>query len=185
MRPKFLRLRKLLIGSLAALIVLDLGLFVYSMRLSSDTRIPQSELRERAKQLQLLKADVSRAMEIEKSTPTTKEDCERFEKALPPLSGGYSTISSELEEVSQKAGLQIGSLSFHPKEDAERGVTEITIDASVNGSYKSVVDFLDGLQRSKNRYVVDDLSLAVDSGQNKAGELRVNLHVRSYFRAVA
>lgn len=184
MRPEFQRRKKIIIGTLAILLVVDGGLAIYSARLASVT--PQPEVAGRSRELQLLKADVSRGLEIEKSMPVTKADCERFENALPPAGAGYSAISAELQEVGQKSGLQIGSLSFRPKEIAERGVTEVTVDASVNGDYKNVVQFLDGLQHSKNHYIIDDLNLGVDAGaQNRVGELRVNLHLRSYFRAGA
>ncbi len=186
MRPHFRRRKNILVATLAGLLAADAGLALYSVRMASETKSPQQQLNAQTAQLRLLRADVKRAREIEQDMPKTKKDCERFESSLPRASGGYSALSEELETVSRKAGLQIVSLNFHPKEIAERGITEVSVDATVNGDYQNVVLFLNGLQRSPNYYIVDDLTLVTSTGgEPSAGELKVNLHLRSYFKAGA
>jgi len=186
MRRDFKRQKAIILGVLAALVLGDIAMAAYSVRMASSTVSPQHEIATQTALLKLLAADVSRAREIQQAMPTTKADCERFENSLPSAGTGYSVISAELEDVSRKAGLQIASLSFHPKELAGNGITEVALDASVSGNYKSVVEFLNGLQRSKNHYIVDDLSLANDrSAQGGSADVRVDLHLRSYFRAGA
>jgi len=62
-------------------------------------------------------------------------------------------------------------------------MTEVAIDATVTGDYKSVVGFLNGLQRSSNLYQVDSLSLASENAnQASANVIKVALHLRTYFR---
>jgi hypothetical protein len=185
-RRDFKQKKAIILGTLAILVVGDIAMAVYSIRMASSTVSPQHEIATQTALLKLLAADVKRAREIQQAMPTTKADCERFENSLPPGGSGYSVISAELEDVSRKAGLQIASLSFHPKQLAGNGITEVVLDASVSGNYKSVVEFLNGLQRSKNHYIVDDLSLANDrGGQGGSADVRVDLHLRSYFRAAA
>jgi Tfp pilus assembly protein PilO len=186
MRPQFRRRKIILVATLAGLLAADAGLAVYSVRTASETKSPQQQLDAQSAQLRLLRADVKRAHEIEQDMPKTRADCERFESSLPRASGGYSALSAELESVSRKAGLQIAALNFHPKEIVEHGVTEVTVDATVNGDYQNVVQFLNGLQRSPNYYIVDDLTLVTSTGGAPSGaELKVNLHLRSYFKAGA
>ncbi len=186
MRRDFQQKKAIILGTLAILVVGDIVMAAYSIRMASSTVPPQQEIAKQTALLKLLTADVKRARDIQQAMPTTKADCERFENSLPPAGSGYSVISAELEDVSRKAGLQIASLSFHPKELAGNGITEVVLDASVSGNYKSVVQFLNGLQRSKNHYIVDDLSLANErSGQGGSADVRVNLHLRSYFRTAA
>ena len=61
-------------------------------------------------------------------------------------------------------------------------LTEVLIDATINGDYKSVIRFLNGLQRSTN-YQVDNLTLATDNtNQGASGVIKVSLHLRTYFR---
>jgi hypothetical protein len=60
-------------------------------------------------------------------------------------------------------------------------LTEVDVTATVNGDYPSVVRFINGLQRSEKFYILDDLTLA-SAAQNPAAPLRVNLHLKTYFR---
>lgn len=186
MRRDFKQRKAIILGLLAFFVVGDVAMAAYSIRMASSKVSPQHEIATQTALLKLLGADVKRAREIQQAMPTTKADCERFENSLPPAGTGYSVISAELEDVGRKAGLQIASLSFHPRELAGNGITEVTLDASVSGNYKSVVEFLNGLQRSKNHYIVDDLSLANDrGGPSGSADVRVDLHLRSYFKAAA
>ena len=58
-------------------------------------------------------------------------------------------------------------------------MVEVEIASVVNGDYSSVVRFINGLEHSDNFYVLEGLALAAGS----AGELRLNLHLRTYFRS--
>jgi type IV pilus assembly protein PilO len=182
----FSRLKIVLLILLVGFLVADLGLAALAIRTATSKTTPQHELAVQVALLRLLRADVKRAREIQQEIPKTKADCELFENSLPSAGTGYSAISAELQDLSQKAGSQISSLSFHPADKASHGITEVSLDASINGDYKSVVQFVDGLQKSKNHYVVDNLSLANDRGGPGAKSgLRVNLHLRSYLKAAA
>lgn len=184
MRRDFSLQRKAMLAGLAALVLADAGLAFYSIHAASVPRTPQQELALEKNQLQLLKADVERARSIRKSVPDDQRECDEFEKSLLPASSGYSMVSADLNEVAKKAGLQIVNLSYHPKEIGGRGLTEVGIDAAVNGDYASVVRFLNGLQRSTHVYAVESLSLGNESSnQGGTGAVRVALHMKSYFRA--
>ena len=168
-----------------ALFAADSTMTILSIQVASSMPL-QRQLAAQVGLLKLLRADVKRAREIQQDIPKTKTDCEFFENSLPLAGAGYSVISEELQDLSLKAGLQIGSLSFHPRDLTSHGITEITMDASISGDYKSVVQFVSKLQRSKNHYVVDDLTLVNNQGGPGAqAGVRVNLHLRSYLRAVA
>jgi hypothetical protein len=65
-------------------------------------------------------------------------------------------------------------------------MTEVSIDATVNGDYKSVIGFLNGLQRSANLFEVDALTLASEnSPQAPPNAIKVALHLKTYFRTAA
>jgi Tfp pilus assembly protein PilO len=184
MKFNFTGQKNAILAVLALLIAADAAMTVYSVSMTSSTRSPQQELAVQTEQRKLLQADVARARSIQKDMPKTKADCDSFQDELPPAGTGYSVVSSELAEIAQKTGLQIESLSFHQKDLAGRGMSEISIDATINGDYKSVVRFLNGLQRSANNYVLENLTLASEpSGQGAAGSVKVALHLTSYFKA--
>jgi hypothetical protein len=182
----FKRTKIILLIVVAVFFAADSALTVFAIRAAASKNAPQRQLASQMGLLRLLRADVKRAREIQQEIPKTKADCELFENSLPTAGTGYSVISAELQDLSQKSGSQISALSFHPKEGSSHGVTEVSLDASISGDYKSVVKFVHELQESKNHYVVDNLSLANDRGGPGAkAALRVNLHLRSYLRAVA
>ena len=184
MRSNFRLQRNIILGVVGALLVADAAMGVYSAEMASSKMTPQQELAQQTTQLKLLKADVERASAIQQDIPKIKSDCDRFEGALPSTGGGYSVISSELADLAREAGLQISTLGFHGKELAGKGMTEVAVDATVTGDYKSVVRFLNGIQRSTNYYVVESLTLGADAGTPGAshGSVKVVLHLKSYFK---
>ncbi len=176
------RLQKAItLAVLTILLTADVVLAVYATRWSGG--FPKNELAAQKAEAKLLKADIQRALAIQKGMPQTKADCERFENSLLSSNTGYSALTDEMSEVAKHSGLQIASLGFHHKELPGRNIVELELDATVNGNYKSVVQFLNGLQRSKNHYVVDSLTLASEPGSRDAsGTLRVALQLKSYFK---
>jgi type IV pilus assembly protein PilO len=168
---------------LGLLLAADIGLAIYSWELASSPHTPQKEFDEQTVKLGVLKNDIKSAQYIKDNMPATRLDCEKFEKSLPAESTGTSSISAELDEVAKKAGLQIVTLTSRPKEIPNRGMTELTLEATVSGDYGSVVRFVNGLQRSQRFVVVDGLTLGTDAqGQAATGPIRVGLHIRTYLR---
>ena len=183
----FERWKNLLLAIVALLFLADGAMLVYSFTTASSNLSPQQELFAQTTEIKLLKADVQRARVIQREMPKTKSDCDRFEGSLPTARAGYSAITVELGELGRVSGLQISSLDFHSAEIAARGMTEVTVDAKVTGDYKSVVKFLNGVQRSTNYYIVESLSLAPSTVTTPGtpGTVGVDLHLKSYFRGTA
>ena len=168
---------------LGLFLAVDIGLAIYSWQLASSPHTPQKEFDEQTLKLGLLKNDIRSAQFIKDNMPATRKDCEKFEQSLPAASKGSSSIEAELDEVAKKAGLQIETRTQRQKEIPNRGLTEVTIEATVSGGYGNVVRFVNGLQRSQRFYVVDGLALASDAqAQAATGNIRVGLHVRTFFR---
>lgn len=144
---------------------------------------PDAMRSERARlqvQDKLLKADINRAQAIRRHMPDVGKECDRFyQDEFLPVTTGYSDVLSDLGAIANKAGLQTSGITFHQKELAGRGVTEIAIATDVEGSYPSIIQFIDGLEQSKKLYLVDNLRL---SSQN-ANNIRLNLEIRTYFRS--
>src|SRR5438445_3763065 len=185
MRRDFTARKRVILGGLILLVLADVALAAYSWQLSSAPRVPQHRVQEITQQ-DLLRADIRRAQAIRDSIPAIQKDCERFEQSLSPASSGYSSVRSELGTIARKSGSQLEGISFKPTDIANRGMTEIAIDATVNGDYKSVIGFLNGLQRSPSLYAVDSLALASEkASQTSSNVIKVALHLKTYFRTGA
>ncbi len=182
MRRDFTARKKAILGAVIFLVLADVALAVYSWKLSSAPRTPQQRLAAESKLLDLRKADIKRAKDIQASIPAIQKDCDKFEHSLFPARSGYSSVSSELDSIAKKAGIQLGNLSFKQTAIPERKLTEVVIDATVNGDYKSVIQFLNGVQRSTNIYEVESLTLANENAnQGPANVIKVALHLKTYF----
>lgn len=185
--PRDFTIRKRVVFNLLGLLLAaDVGLAAYSWHLASAPRRPQTDWDALTLKLKLRKADIDRADKIRKDIHVTEKQFEDFEKSLLPVSAGYSSVASDLASSAKKVGLQIVTLAYRQKGIPDRNMEEVTIDATVNGDYASVVHFVNDLQRSKNLYAIDGLALASET-QNQAGmgPIRVGLHVRTYFRTGA
>jgi len=186
MRRDFIWQKRIILLGVVLLVFADIVFAAYSWQLASAPHAPQKQLAVETKQRDLLRADIKRAQEIRDNVPATQKDCERFEQSLFPASAGYSAVRSELGDAAKKSGIYLEDMTFKQTEISNRGMTEVTIDATVNGDYKSVIGFLNRVQRSGNLYSVDSLTLNTDNAnQASANIIKVALHLRTYFRTAA
>jgi Tfp pilus assembly protein PilO len=166
---------------LGLLVAVDITLAVISWQMADSNRTPQSELNAIKRQHALMAADITRAETIRTTLPAVEQQCDTFfRQNFRPLASGYSSVVSDFGSLSRGAGLQAGNLSFHQHEADKRGVTQVDISAVVDGDYSSVVRFINELQHSDTFYVLDGLSLAAGGS---GGQLKLNLQMRTYFRA--
>jgi type IV pilus assembly protein PilO len=186
MRRNFEQQKNLTYTSVAFLLLADVVMAFYSFNMAASDRPAHQELAAQTTEIKLLQADVARARAIQVAMPTTKADCQRFKDSLPSARTGFSLITSELGDIGHQSGLQVTSLDFHSTDIRVRDLTEVSVNASVSGDYKSIMHFVNALQRSKNYYIVESLSLGQNSGPVGASNaVKVDLHLKSYFKGAA
>ena len=175
--------KKLILAGLAVFVLADGALAYFSMKMAVPRDAREQMLTAQNRDLLLVKADVDRAKKIQQTMPDILKKFDTFEGTLLPASKGYSVLSQEMDEYAKEAHVLVDDVKFHEKDVAGRSLSEVIIESTVDGDYNGIVVFLNHLQRSKNVYIVDEL--AVDSqnqSQAPPGTLRVNLHLRTYFR---
>jgi Tfp pilus assembly protein PilO len=171
--------KTLIRGLLGAIVLADLALGGIDWRMAGTPRTSQTELKFLARQHALLAADIARAEQIRKDLPAVEKASDTFfHDQFHPMSTGYSAVEDDFGALTHSAGLRTEGLSFRQHAADKNGVTEIQINATVDGDYPSVLRFIDGLERSDTFYILDSLSLAPGS----AGELKLNLQMRTFFR---
>jgi len=175
--------KKLIVGGLVVLFAGDVALAYFTVRLSGSREERQQALAGQTRQLALVKADVARATEIRKSRPEVLKRLDEFETSLLPTTKGYSVVAKELDQFARETRVLKDDVKYHEKEVSGRNLTEIDMEVAINGEYTGIVQFLNKLQRSKTVYIIDALEVESQSaGQGPAGALKVNLHLRTYFR---
>jgi len=173
--------RKNAIRIIIGLILLaDVILVGVNWHLASSPSTPGDEVRALRSRRDLMAADIRRAESIRSGMPGVQTEIASFtDRDLRPTAAGYSSVDADLESLAKDSGLQITSTHFRQKAIDKRGVDEITITISMQGAYPSLVSFINALERSKNFYLLDSLSL--DSSTE--GLLKLNLELRTYFRS--
>lgn len=185
MPRNFTTRRRVILGGVICLVAVDLALAAYSFQLSSEPQSP-GDFPRIERQLSVMKNSVERAERIREDMPNTQKDCEKFEKMLLPGTTGYSSLTAELGDIAKKSGVNLEGKAFKPTPVPSRGLTEVAIVAAIEGDYKNVILFLNGLQRSVNIYEVESLALAPQKdNKGPANVIKVELHLKTYFRTGA
>ncbi|HTP44735.1 MAG TPA: GspMb/PilO family protein [Candidatus Limnocylindrales bacterium] len=173
--------KKSVLAALCVLFALDLALALFLWQGGREG--PESRRRQRDHlqlQAKLLKADVDRGEKIRASLPQVGKDCDGFYKSdFLPASTGYSAVLAEFTEITHKTGLKTGGISFQQKELKDHGVTQVSMKTTVEGDYPALIEFIHALEKSKNFYLLDNLTLA--SGGATPG-VKLNLDLRTFFR---
>ena len=166
--------------ALAMVLAAD-GLLLYANWSSTDagSRAAAEQLKDLRTHHKLLGADVQRVAAIRDRLFEVERDADKFyAHEFLPAGTGYSSIIADLSMISKASGLWTSNVAFKERLLETRGATEITVTATVEGQYVSLVRFINGLERSKNFYLLDNLTLASSTG----GNIKLNLQVRTYFR---
>jgi hypothetical protein len=165
--------------AIAAVIVIDLVLAIVSWRTAQSPQDPQDQLRALELQRKLMSADVTRDDQIRGNLPAVEADSENFfHDQFRPMGTGYSSLSADLGQIAQSAGLKADATTFEQHKPDAHGIVELDITESIEGSYPSVVAFLNGLEQSHGFYILDGLSLS----SSHEGSLRLALQLRTFFR---
>ena len=178
--------KRAILAGVICLVAADLALAAYSYQLTSQPLTTGSVFTRQEDYVKKLKASVERAEQIREDMPNTQRDCEKFEHMLLPASTGYSSVLSELRDIAKKSGVPTPVVSFKPTSVSSRGLIEVAMESTIEGDYKNVILFLNGLQRSANIYEVESLALAPQKdNKGPLNVIKVGLHLKTYFRAGA
>lgn len=165
---------------LVALVVMDAALGAFLYQVSREGPQQMSAERDRlATEAKLLKADVERGEMIRKSLPQVGKDCDTFyHRMFLDSATGYSSVQGDFNSIAASAGLRTTGITFKEKQIQDRGVTEVSMNMSVEGDYAAVVKFINALERSRDFYLLNDLHLSSAT----AGGIKLDLVLRTYFR---
>jgi Tfp pilus assembly protein PilO len=179
-------LKKWIACAIVALFLVDACLVYVTWQSSPEAVAAMRAQRDRLElQYKKLKGDVERGDRIKTSLSQGQKEYDGFYKtAFLSTTDGYSSIESDLTQLASKAGLHTASIEFQQKEVKGRGVYDVEITETVEGNYPAIVQFINGLERSKYFYLLKDLKLdSATSGQGGGnGALRLHLELHTYFR---
>ena len=166
---------------LALLLAADAGLAIERWRMSATASEQQLQLhavRLRA-EVAAMRSNLIRAQSVRQAVPKIATECDRFYSAqLLGPSQGYAALVADLGDIAQKAGLNTSGVRFSQGNSSKHGVTKVDATAVIEGNYDELVRFINGLEQSKNFYVLDSLQLA----SSTKGRVKLNIRLHTYFR---
>ncbi len=90
----------------------------------------------------------------------------------------YSTISSAINDLATRNSVRLTNLAYTPTRGIP-GLIQIRMDASLSGEYAPLMHFINGLERSKNFFLIGGLTLTGQQG----GLVNLRLRLITYLRA--
>ncbi len=171
--------KKWLRATLGAILLADLVLAVMVIRAGAQPTALREERDRLALEFRRLSDDVVKAQAIRSNLPEIARQCDTFfEEQFLEAGTGYSTVTADFTRLSQRAGLAVQRIGFRQSEVEERSLTEVRIEAVVEGDYPALVRFINGLERSEHFYLMNSLALA----SSAAGRIKLTLELRTFFR---
>ena len=110
------------------------------------------------------------------------QEADRFYADRLPVS--YSEVLSELGAQTKRQNVRLTHVNYAQAAVAAQGVsqlTEVRMDASLTGDYRSLVLFLNGLERDRVFFVINGVTL---TGQ-QSGTVNLRIRLTTYLRGMA
>jgi len=171
--------RKSLVPVLIVLVVLVVACIGYL--LSPAGRSREARLRD----LVALKAQVAAKQQevlptrgMDDKLKEASTDTAAFYKERFP--GEYSAVSEELGKLAQASGVQIAAVKYEDKDTPVEGLRKLQMEVSLSGSYLQEVKFINALERDKQFYVIDGVTLG-----EQQGNVRLQLKLETYLHSGA
>ena len=109
------------------------------------------------------------------------QQADRFSADRLPVS--YSEVLSELGGLTKRQNVRLTHVNYAQAAVAAQGVsqlTEVRMDASLTGDYRSLVLFLNGLERDRVFFVINGVTL---TGQ-QSGTVNLRIRLTTYLRGM-
>ena len=105
-------------------------------------------------------------------------DADKFYESRLPVS--YSQVLTELGVLTKKQGVKLVRVQYAQASVLESGkaLTEVRMDASLNGDYRPLVLFMNSLERDKMFFLISNVTL---TGQ-QSGVVGLRLRLTTYLR---
>jgi Tfp pilus assembly protein PilO len=165
--------------ALGVILLADLALAVIVIRAGAQPAALREERDRLAREFRRMSEDVLKAEAIRSRLPEIARQCDAFfaEEFLDARTG-YSAVIADFTRIAQRAGLAVQRIGFRQSEVEARSLTEVSIEAIVEGDYSALVRFINGLERSEHFYLMNSLALA----SSAAGRIKLTLELKTYFR---
>jgi Tfp pilus assembly protein PilO len=171
--------RKLQIA-IAAMVVVDLVavavLFSPLVGSAESRRINMSQL---SAELNKKTREVEPLRGVDQKVVVAKGQISQFYKDR--FAARDSDLTTELGKLATANGVRIMQAKYKQEEPTGAGVAPVEIEGNFSGDYLQLIRFINALERSKQFFTVDSVSLAGESN----GPVKLDVKMHSFLRAGA
>jgi len=167
------------LAGVAALVLLDLYLIVHVIFLWQGLNANNAEALDQQR-VQLIAAQISakplRGLDT-KLVQSTHDANAFYETRLPYAD---SQVLAEIGVLTRKAGVRWthAQYSYNPQLSGNDSLSQMSIDASVSGDYRPIVEFINAVERDKLFFVINGINL---TGQ-QTGQVNLRIRLTTYLR---
>ena len=115
---------------------------------------------------------------LDKKLVASTHDANGFYQTRLPYAD--SQVAAEIGALTKKAGVRWthAQYAYNPALSGNYGLTGISIDASVSGDYRPIVEFINAVERDKLFFVINGINL---TGQ-QTGQVNLRIRLTTYLR---
>lgn len=173
--PDLKKTRNRLTVVIAALVAVDVvAIAMLLTPLAGSEQSRQQEMNQLW--LSLKKREAAPWRGLDKKIPQAQKQIAEFYSDRFPDT--YSAISTSLDKIGSESGVRVSGAKFDQKDTEIEGLQRVEISSEVSGDYLQLVRFINGLERSKLFFTVDDLQL----GNEQNGIVKLQIKLETYLR---
>jgi Tfp pilus assembly protein PilO len=178
--PDLRRTRKNIKIALAVLVGVDvITVIVLLSPLVGSTQSRRAELNRLWSELRIKTSQVEPLTNLPKKVSLANQQIADFyEKRFP---GKESQILTRFGKLAVTNGVAIERVSYKVKDEEARRLQPVEMDADLTGSYVSLAQFINALERDDMMFIIDRISLAGE----QSGPIKLQMKVETYMKAGA
>ncbi len=112
---------------------------------------------------------------VDSKLQTSDAEADRFYRDRLPYAD--SDVAAQLGALAKQSHVRLSRASYVHAPSAD-GVTELRVDAAVTGEYRSLAQFINGLERDRSFFLIENLVLS--GAQN--GLVNLQMRIGTYIR---
>ncbi len=167
------------IAGVAVLALLDLYLVVHLIFVWQGLSANNADALDQQR-VQLISAQISAKplRGLDTKLVASTRDANVFSETRLPYAD--SQVAAEIGRLTTKAGVRWthAQYSYNPVLNGNDALTQISIDASVSGDYRPIVQFINALERDRIFFVINGINL---TGQ-QTGQVNLRIRLTTYLR---
>jgi type IV pilus assembly protein PilO len=158
------------LGLIVLGLAVRLGLDWAATNSSSDNALLNKQI-----ELKTLELQTAPLRGLDQRVVDSRKQIEEFYARRVPAN--YSSIAAEVGSLSVKSGVNLTGMQYTQGNTAG-DLTEISLDARINGQYQQIMHFVNGLERDKTFFIIRAMAFTGQQGGLVGLRLRVSTWLR-------